>query len=84
MKWIKDFEDGDRIIGQLLVTGATKGVTEKGMNYLNITFQDKSGTIEAKKWEATDDDLAILIPGTVVMVDGRVNLYKGVNQMKVS
>jgi len=48
MKWIKDFEDGDRIIGQLLVTGALKGVTEKGMNYLNVTFQDKSGTIEAK------------------------------------
>ena len=84
MKWIKDFEDGDRIIGQLLVTGALKGVTEKGMNYLNVTFQDKSGTIEAKKWDASDEDMQILVPGTVVMVDARVNLYKGANQLKIN
>ena len=83
MKWIKEFEDGERIIGQLLVVSATKGVTEKGMNYLNVTFQDKSGTLEAKKWDATDEDLLILVPGTVVNVDGRINLYKGVNQMKI-
>ena len=44
MKWIKEFQDGERIIGQLLVVSATKGVTEKGMNYLNVTFQDRSGT----------------------------------------
>ena len=83
MKWIKDFQDGDRIIGQLLVTSVTKGVTEKGMSYLNVTFQDKSGTIEAKKWEASDEDIAILVPGTVVNVDGRINLYKNANQMKI-
>lgn len=83
MKFIKEFNDGDRVIGQLLVTSANKGITEKGMNYINVTFQDKSGSIEAKKWEASDEDLTILVPGTVVMVDGRVNLYKGVNQMKI-
>ena len=83
MKWIKDFVDGDRIIGQLLVTGATKGVTEKGMSYINATFQDKSGTVEAKKWDATDEDLRLLVPGSVVMVDAMVNLYKGQNQLKL-
>lgn len=83
MKWIKDFKDGDRIIGQLLVTGASKGVTEKGMNYINATFQDKSGTIEAKKWDATDDDLRLLVPGNVVTIDAMVNLYKGQNQLKL-
>ena len=83
MKWVKDFVDGDRVIGQLLVTASSKGVTEKGMNYINVTFQDKTGTIEAKKWDATDEDLAILVPGTVVYVDGRINLYKNANQMKI-
>lgn len=83
MKWIKEFEDGERVIGQLLVSSVTKGVTEKGMSYLNVTFQDKSGTIEAKKWEASDEDFLILVPGTVVNVDGRINLYKGANQMKI-
>lgn len=84
MKWIKEFQDGERIIGQLLVVSATKGVTEKGMNYINVTFQDKSGTLDAKKWEASDEDLQILVPGTVVNVDGRINVYKGANQMKIN
>ena len=83
MKWIKDFVDGDRIIGQLLVVASSKGVTEKGMNYVNVTFQDKSGTIEAKKWDATDEDLNTLVPGSVVNVDARVNLYKNTNQLKI-
>ncbi len=83
MKWIKDFIDGDHIIGQLLVVSSNKGTTDKGLSYLNVTFQDKSGTIEAKKWDASDDDLRILVPGSVVIVDGLVNLYKNQPQLKI-
>ena len=83
MKWIKDFIDGDHIVGQLLVTSCNKGTTDKGLSYLNITFQDKSGSIEAKKWDASDEDLRILVPGSVVMVDALVNIYKNQPQLKV-
>ena len=83
MKWIKDFVDTDHIIGQLLVVSSTKGTTDKGVSYLNVTFQDKSGTIEGKKWDATDEDLKALAPGSVVLVDGIVNLYKNQPQLKV-
>ena len=83
MKWIKDFIDGDHIIGQLLVVSSTKGTTDKGLTYLNVTFQDKSGAIEAKKWDADDNDLKILAPGNIVYVDGIVNLYKNQPQLKV-
>ena len=83
MKWIKDLVDGDHIVGQLLVTNSNKGTTDKGLSYLNITFQDKTGTIEAKKWDASDEDLRTLAPGQVVMVDGIVNLYKNQPQLKV-
>lgn len=83
MKWIKDFVDSDHIIGQLLVVACTKGTTDKGLSYLNITFQDKTGSIEAKKWDASESDLKLLAPGSVVMVDGLVNLYKGQPQLKV-
>jgi len=83
MKWIKDFVDGDHIIGQLLVISAVKGTTDKGLNYLNVTFQDKSGTIEAKKWDALDEDLRTLAVGSVVLVDGIVNMYKNQPQLKI-
>lgn len=83
MKWIKELVDGDHIVGQLLVTSANKGVTEKGLTYLNITFQDKTGTLEAKKWDASETDMRLLVPGAVVMVDGVINLYKNQPQLKV-
>lgn len=83
MKWIKDFVDSDHIVGQLLVVSSSKGTTDKGLNYLNVTFQDKSGTIEGKKWDASDEDFRTLAPGSVVLVDGIVNLYKNQPQLKV-
>ena len=83
MKWIKDFVDSDHIVGQLLVVSSSKGTTDKGLNYLNVTFQDKSGTIEGKKWDASEEDLRTLAPGSVVLVDGIVNLYKNQPQLKV-
>lgn len=83
MKFVKDLIDGDHIVGQLLVTSVNKGTTDKGLNYLNVTFQDKTGTIEAKKWDVSAEDQIILVPGAVVMVDGLVNLYKGQPQLKI-
>ena len=56
---------------------------DKGLSYLNITFQDKTGSIEAKKWDASDEDMRILAPGSVVMVDAIVNIYKNQPQLKV-
>ena len=83
MKWIKEFVDGDHIVGQLLVVTSTKGTTDKGLSYLNVTFQDKTGTIEAKKWDVNEADMKVLVPGSVVIVDGIVNLYKNQPQLKV-
>ena len=84
MKWVKDFVDGDRIIGQLLVSGVVKGITDKGMSYLNVTLQDKSGSIECRKWDATDEDMEILKVGKVVIIDGSVNLFKEKLQLKIN
>ena len=83
MKWINELVDGDHLIGQLLVIGANKGITEKGLAYINVTFQDKTGSLEAKKWDATETDLATLVPGAVVNVEGVINLYKNQNQLKI-
>ena len=83
MKWINELVDGDHIVSQLMVASANKGTTDKGMSYLNVTFQDKTGSIEAKKWEATDEDMRTFVPGAVVTVDGIVNLYKGQPQLKI-
>ena len=84
MKLIREFVDGDHVIGQLLVVSAVKGTTDKGLSYLNITFQDKSGTIEGKKWDATEADLKLFVPGSVLFIEGNVNVYKNQPQLKVT
>ena len=84
MKWIKELADGDHVYGPLLVTQVSKGTTDKGLSYLNISFQDKTGNIEAKKWDVTTEDMENVVPGAVVYVEGIVNLYKNQPQVKVT
>ena len=84
MKWVNELVDGDHVYGPLLVTGVTKGTTDKGQSYLNITFQDKTGNIEGKKWDVSTEDIEALVPGALVYVEGIVNLYKNQPQVKVN
>lgn len=80
---IKELKDGQRIQSQFLVTNMTKGVTTQGRNYLNITFQDATGTIEAKKWDVGPEDADIFVVGNIVNVDAEVIDYREHLQMKV-
>ena len=48
---IKDLKENERVSINLLVSQATKGVTTNGGAYLNISFQDATGSIEGRKWE---------------------------------
>ncbi len=54
-----------------------------GGRYLNVTIQDSSGTMEAKKWEVSDEDLETLVPGNVVGLYGQVYQYKNSLQFKI-
>ena len=83
MKWIKELQEGDLIRGPLLVINATKGLTNNGMSYMNVTLQDKTGTIEAKKWDCTDTEANLLSPGNVVYIDGDVISYRDNLQVKI-
>lgn len=82
MKFVNELRDGDSVYGMLLVTSAAKCVNDKS-SYMNVSFQDKTGSIDAKKWDATDEDVATLVPGAVVNVQGIVNSYKGQLQLKI-
>lgn len=83
MKWIKEFLEGDVIRGPLLVINANRGITNNGLAYMNITLQDKTGTIEAKKWDLSEDDNAVITSGSIIYVDGDVLNYRGNLQIKI-
>ncbi len=82
-KFVKEFSDGDHLEVSLLVTNVSKGVSSSGAPYLSITFQDNTGTIEGKKWDANELDSLICEIGKVVNVSCDVIDYRNSLQLKV-
>lgn len=80
---ISEYEDGDAVYEQLLITNVLKGVNNNGAPYLNVTLQDKSGTIEGKLWNSTESDNQLYKEGTILLINGNVNSYKGKLQLKI-
>ena len=83
MKLISEFLDHDHIEGQFLVGTASKGVNTAGGSYFSIELRDASGSITAKKWDATLEDEQIFIAGNVIEVVGETNRYRDNLQLKI-
>jgi 3'-5' exoribonuclease len=82
---IKDLKDGANASGVYLIKNCVRGVSSSSSAnaYLNIVLQDKSGTIDAKKWDASQEDFEKFVPGTVLRIDGNAYLYRDKLQVKV-
>ena len=83
MKMISEFNDHDHIEGQFLVGNVAKGVNTNGGSYFSVELRDASGSINAKKWDATLQDEEIFIAGNVIALVGETNRYKDVLQLKI-
>lgn len=64
-----------------VVTGKTSGANRS--TYLSIVLQDATGTIDAKLWAATQEQVDTLVTGTVVHVKGDIIKYNEDRQMKI-
>jgi len=56
-KGILDYEVGQQLEAFLLVKSAAKATASNGKPFLTLILQDQSGDIEAKLWDATDEDV---------------------------
>jgi len=83
MKKLADMSNGDSIEGQFLIASCTRCEGSKGNTYLNISLQDNSGTMDARKWNSRPEDEEIFVPGTVVSISADVFTYRDVLQMKI-
>ncbi|MFA5283185.1 MAG: HD domain-containing protein [Bacilli bacterium] len=83
MQYIKEIKDGAHVFGQYLVINANKGVTNTSVSYLNVTLQDNTGTIEGRKWDASENDFLNFAPGNIVEIDADAILYKNILQLKI-
>lgn len=83
MKMISELNDHEHIEGQFLVGSASKGVNANGGSYFSLDLRDASGTITAKKWDATLQDEEMFVAGNVISIIGETNKYKDTLQLKI-
>lgn len=83
LKLINEFTENEKITTPLLIKSVTKGVANNGNPYLNVTFQDKTGTIEGKLWDARSEVAQNYVAGSIGIVNAEVLKYRDNLQLKV-
>lgn len=86
MNKINELKPGDEgVVVEALINRVVAGKTN-GANrstYLSITLQDATGTIDAKLWNATNEQVEKLTMGCVVQIKGDIIKYNDDRQMKI-
>ena len=80
---IKDLFINGNASGVYVVNNVSCGVSKTGQVFLNVTLQDKTGIIDAKKWSYSPSDLDIIKKGNVIRVDGTVKSFKDNLQISI-
>jgi len=83
MKQVKDFQEGDHLEVNLLISSLARGVTNSGSPYLSLVLQDATKQIEAKLWDVKPEYEKLLQTGKVYHFMLEINLYRSVLQAKV-
>ena len=83
MKMISELNDHEHVEGQFLVGNVSKGVNTTGGSYFSVELRDASGSITAKKWDATLEDEQIFVAGNVIAISGETNKYREQLQLKI-
>ena len=82
-KLVKDYEEGERLNTNLLISNLVKGATNSGSPYLSLTIQDSSKSIEAKLWDVKPELEKQIEVGRVYNFDLEIIRYKNNLQAKV-
>lgn len=83
VKGILHHEVGEQVEKFLLIKSSTKATASNGKPFLTLIFQDQSGEIEAKLWDASEEDERNYSAQSIVKVQGDIQSYRGRNQLKL-
>lgn len=75
--FVKDLETGLEVEAPFLVLSLGRGRTSRGGLYLNVELGDLSGRIQAKAWDEAEALAGRLAEGTVALIRGYVDSYRG-------
>lgn len=82
-KQLNDYQVNETIGIFVLIKSADVRVAKNGKQFISLVFQDKSGQVPGKFWDAKDEDINLFTSGEIVYLTGKVELYQGHNQVKI-
>ncbi|MDR2976250.1 MAG: 3'-5' exoribonuclease YhaM family protein [Streptococcaceae bacterium] len=86
MTLIKDMQVNHNFEGFYLIKSVELKQTRAGKDYLQMVFQDRSGTIGGNLWDAQQHNIDTFTAGKVVHAEGKREVYNNmpqVNQLKL-
>ncbi|HLJ11023.1 MAG TPA: OB-fold nucleic acid binding domain-containing protein, partial [Planctomycetaceae bacterium] len=83
-RFINTLSDGETIEEVFLLAEKQLRANRNAALYLLVELRDKTGAINARMWNVTEEAVAHVNPGDYVHVKGKVQLYQGALQMIVS
>ncbi|MGX7058524.1 3'-5' exoribonuclease YhaM family protein [Vagococcus humatus] len=84
MKKLCELEVNETFDMFVLLRTAEVRVAKNGKKFIAFTFQDKSGTIDGKFWDASPDEIDRFQAGKVVYLTGKRELYQNMPQIKIT
>lgn len=82
-KKIKDFRAGDFVVGFFYIKLSELKTTATNNKYMNFTFSDNSGEINAKLWDSDEENARRFPAGIIIKAEGRVSEWQGQLQFKI-
>ncbi len=82
-KKIIDFKPGDTVQAYFLIKISEQKQTTTNNRYMNFTFSDYTGDINAKLWDWDDENVVRFAAGTIVRAKGQVIDWQGQLQFKI-
>lgn len=83
-KNISDLKAGEKTDGFYLIKSFDVKKTTNGKQYIDIDLVDKTGEINAKIWEYSEEKEALVAGSSIVKVRGEVLEWNGSKQLKVN
>ncbi len=83
-QFVKDLKTDDRVDDLFVVASKSVGQTYRGTPFLKLRLVDKTGQIDAVKWDANDADIEKASEDDIIHVVGKVSLYRENPQIEIT
>ncbi|MFD1471059.1 3'-5' exoribonuclease YhaM family protein [Companilactobacillus mishanensis] len=83
-KRITDYKNGEAMNLEAIIKMSNYRLAKNGKNFLSLVFEDKSGQIPGKYWDASPENAKEFKVGAVVQLEGKRDLYQGKPQVNIT